>query len=98
MPMAAAKLGVSFRRVFVLRLVNESRHAGGRCSRRELLRLGGLGVLGSLASKLHASPGAERGAGHGRARSVLVIYTSGGMSQLETWDPKPEAPEEIRGA
>jgi hypothetical protein len=27
-----------------------------------------------------------------------VIFTSGGQSQLDTWDPKPDAPEEIRGA
>lgn len=35
--------------------------------------------------------------GFGRAKSVVVIFTSGGMSQLDTFDPKPEAPEEIRG-
>ncbi|MCS7045141.1 MAG: DUF1501 domain-containing protein [Gemmataceae bacterium] len=29
---------------------------------------------------------------------MVIIFTSGGMSQLETWDPKPDAPEEIRGA
>src|SRR5262249_38986401 len=33
----------------------------------------------------------------GRARSVILVYTSGGQSQLETWDPKPDAPPEIRG-
>ncbi len=33
-----------------------------------------------------------------RAKSVLVVFTGGGMSQLDTWDPKPDAPEEIRGA
>ncbi len=36
--------------------------------------------------------------GFGKAKSVLIIHTSGGMSQFETWDPKPNAPTEIRGA
>jgi hypothetical protein len=35
--------------------------------------------------------------GFGRAKSVLMIYASGGQSQLEMWDPKPEAPAEVRG-
>lgn len=39
----------------------------------------------------------DRPVGFGRARSVILIYTSGGQSQLETWDPKPEAPQEVRG-
>lgn len=84
----------------MLRFVTESRSANGRLSRRDWLRLGGLGTFGVLARTADASPrpAAAPTPGHGRARSVLVIYTSGGMSQLETWDPKPEAPEEIRGA
>jgi len=36
--------------------------------------------------------------GFGRAKSVVIIFTSGGQSQLDTWDPKPQAPEEVRGA
>lgn len=32
-----------------------------------------------------------------RARSVILVVLEGGMSQLETWDPKPNAPREIRG-
>jgi hypothetical protein len=32
-----------------------------------------------------------------RARSVVILYLSGGPSQLDTWDLKPDAPEEIRG-
>ncbi len=32
-----------------------------------------------------------------RVKSVVVIFTSGGQSQLDTWDPKPNALEEIRG-
>ncbi|MFM7163111.1 MAG: DUF1501 domain-containing protein, partial [Planctomycetaceae bacterium] len=35
--------------------------------------------------------------GVGRAKSVLLVLLSGGPSQLDMWDPKPEAPREIRG-
>ena len=33
-----------------------------------------------------------------RAKSVIVLLQEGGMSHLESWDPKPEAPAEIRGS
>lgn len=81
----------------MLRLVTERPSAVG-ISRREWLRLGGLAGLGLLTSRVQASPAARLVPGFGRARSILVVYTSGGMSQLDTWDPKPDAPEEIRGA
>src|SRR5262245_14244633 len=32
-----------------------------------------------------------------RAKSVILVLLEGGMSHLETWDPKPDAPAEIRG-
>ncbi|GIS60923.1 MAG: hypothetical protein CM1200mP2_31480 [Planctomycetaceae bacterium] len=32
------------------------------------------------------------------ARAVIVLLQEGGMSQLESWDPKPSAPAEIRGS
>ncbi|MBS0265925.1 MAG: DUF1501 domain-containing protein [Planctomycetes bacterium] len=36
--------------------------------------------------------------GVARAKSCIVIYCWGGMSHLESWDPKPDAPVEIRGS
>jgi hypothetical protein len=38
-----------------------------------------------------------RNAAVGTAKSVIVVFLNGGASQLETFDPKPDAPEEIRG-
>lgn len=38
-----------------------------------------------------------RGSGFGNAKSVIVIFLNGGPPQHETWDPKPDAPVEIRG-
>jgi hypothetical protein len=32
-----------------------------------------------------------------RAKSVIIVFASGGQSQLDIWDPKPQAPREIRG-
>jgi len=57
------------------------------------LRVGGLAALAALADSAHSKPNAIRA----RARSVLLVFTGGGVSQLDTFDMKPEAPEEIRG-
>lgn len=68
-----------------------------RLSRRRLLQIGGLGGLGlHLAQGLRA---AESGAAQGKPpiRSCILVFYYGGPSQLETWDPKPEAPREARG-
>ncbi len=61
-------------------------------SRREVLRLVFPAAFAGSAAR--AEPGLP---GFGRAKSVVVVFTSGGQSQLDTWDPKPNAPEEIRG-
>jgi uncharacterized protein (DUF1501 family) len=83
----------------VLRFFHDQRHADGTLSRREWLRLGGLAGLGLLLPRrAPAAGGTSRSPGFGKAKSVILVYTSGGQSQLDTWDPKPDAPEEIRGA
>ncbi|MER3496946.1 MAG: DUF1501 domain-containing protein, partial [Armatimonadota bacterium] len=41
------------------------------------------------------APAVERR--RGRAKSVVFIFQSGGPSQHETFDPKPDAPAEYRG-
>ncbi|MDY3555412.1 DUF1501 domain-containing protein [Gemmata sp. JC717] len=65
-------------------------------SRRDWLRIGVPAALGFSAPPAGAKP-AGAAAGFGRAKSVVVVFTSGGQSQLDTWDPKPHAPEEVRG-
>jgi hypothetical protein len=63
------------------------------------LRIGGLAGLGLLgAGGVRASETAARSAGFGRAKSVILIFASGGQSQIDMWDMKPEAPEDVRGA
>ena len=79
-------------------------------SRREWLRVGGLSALGLslpmlLQSKLVSStpittPSAfsgDLGASFGKAKNVIFLWLQGGPPQHETFDPKPEAPLEIRG-
>lgn len=70
-------------------------------ARREWLRIGGVAALeAALAGRVVSARGAGGSSsipGFGRAKSVILIYASGGQSQLETWDPKPDAPAEVRG-
>ncbi len=67
-------------------------------SRRQFLRRVGCSALGlSLADYLSRQSVAQAGTSLGRARSCIVLYCWGGMSHLETWDPKPHAPAEYRG-
>lgn len=69
-----------------------------RQTRRDLLRLGTLGLFlpGVLRGRALARPAEPRGS-FGRARSVIVLYLHGGHAQQETWDPKPDGPEQVRG-
>jgi uncharacterized protein (DUF1501 family) len=64
--------------------------------RRQLLRVGAAGVLGAMLP-IGAERSAAAATGSGRAQSVLLVHLSGGPSQLDMWDPKPDAPAEIRG-
>ncbi|MFN0055621.1 MAG: DUF1501 domain-containing protein [Planctomycetales bacterium] len=66
--------------------------------RRELLRVGGLSLFGAgLADLLRLEGEGSIRSRSARARSVVFIFQQGGPSQFETFDPKPEAPDGIRG-
>ena len=71
----------------------------GSLSRRELLGAGSLAALGAGigGSRPDQSTAAEAAPGFGRAKQVLLLYIYGAWSQLDTFDPKPEAPDNIRG-
>lgn len=83
----------------MLRLTTDEQGLWPSTSRRELLRICGLGGL--MWPFVGAAPlqakSTQQVPGFGRAKSVIVVYANGGQSQLETWDPKPEAPAAIRG-
>lgn len=68
-------------------------------SRRKILATS-LGCAGfSLADFLQLQSIAKENktGNQGKAKSCIILFAWGGMSHLETWDPKPEAPKEIRG-
>lgn len=71
-------------------------------SRREVMRIGGLGACGlALPQLLTTQPAAAADAivraSGGRAKSCIVLFLLGGPPQHSTWDPKPLAPKEVRG-
>ena len=79
----------------------------GRCDgmrRRDFIRLGTMGPLGltlagllaaeKVAATQGAAPNAMRRA---RARSVVLVFLGGGISHHDTFDPKPDALQEVRG-
>ena len=64
-------------------------------TRRGFLQLGTLGLGGlTLPSLLQAR---ETAPNRRRDTAVILYWMSGGPSQLDTWDPKPDAPAEVRG-
>jgi hypothetical protein len=69
-------------------------------SRRDFLRAGALAGL-SLPALLRAEASASSAKGspgkHARAKSVILVYLGGGLSHHDSFDPKPEAPDDIRG-
>ncbi|MBA4029744.1 MAG: DUF1501 domain-containing protein [Planctomyces sp.] len=75
-------------------------HMCSGVTRRDFLQVGTLGAAGLTLADLarmeaHAS---ETGKIKGNEkRSVIMIYNLGAPSQLDTFDPKPLAPREIRG-
>jgi hypothetical protein len=69
------------------------------CGRREFLRVGsGLAVAGFLAPAVGlGQPKFARPHWKGPAQSCILVYLLGGPSHLDMWDPKPNAPAEVRG-
>ena len=80
----------------MLTVLSGPRRVCSGVSRRELLQIGGAGLLGLSLPRVLAAQAAQN-AGQPRAQSVMFIFLFGGPSQLETFDMKPEAAEGIRG-
>ena len=67
-------------------------------TRRESLRIGGLGFTGLMLPRFLRARDTRTTQDHfGRAKSCIVIFNYGGPSHLETLDLKPDAPTEVRG-
>ena len=71
---------------------------GPRVSRRDLLKAGTAAALGlSLPQLLRAAAARAGVAGRPAADHCVLVFLNGGPSHLDMWDPKPDAPAEIRG-
>lgn len=92
----------------MLRILGAHRRLCDGLTRRELLQAGTLGMLGigggalagsarSPASASDAELNKPRDPRFGQAKRCILLYLYGAASQLETFDPKPEAPVEVRG-
>lgn len=69
-----------------------------RLSRRSFVQAGLLGTAGlSLSDLLRSETRAAEAGRPTRNPSVIILWMRGGPSHLDMWDPKPDAPEEIRG-
>ena len=70
--------------------------SGHSVTRRELLTAGGLTALGLTSgalTRLRASSPTEKR----RANSCVFLFLFGGPSQIDLWDMKPQAPDNVRG-
>ncbi|HJZ58598.1 MAG TPA: DUF1501 domain-containing protein [Gemmataceae bacterium] len=72
-------------------------------TRRDLLRVGGSGILGLTLGQMFALQKASaadadngNGRGFGKAKSVILVYLQGGPSHLDLWDPKDNVPDKVK--
>src|SRR5687767_14710823 len=71
-------------------------------SRRDVLRIGGSGMLGLTLNNLFraqavaSEAGVTGGPGWGKAKSIILVYLQGGPSHLDLWDPKENVPDNVR--
>src|SRR5687768_5440790 len=71
------------------------RRLAGRASRRDLLRIGSLGALGLTLPDMLALE--QAGAAPRNDVAGILLWLTGGPSQFDSFDPKPDAPAEVRG-
>lgn len=81
----------------MLSIIDRSGRLCDGLSRRELLRAGGVSALGAAAGLSLGERALSADANGGRAKSVILLFLLGGAPQHSLWDPKPDAPAEVRG-
>src|SRR5690349_3153847 len=74
-------------------------HPSPFVTRRELMRLSAAGVAGASLSGWFGvlADRAARAAPPARPKSCILLWMSGGPSHHDTFDPKPDAPADVRG-
>jgi hypothetical protein len=85
----------------MLRILGSTKQLCQGFTRRDMLRVGGLGLGGlslpQILSLQEASAAAPRDPSFGKAKAIILIHLYGSPSQLEWVDCKPDAPVEVRG-
>ena len=81
----------------VSRFTNRTSFCDG-LSRRKMLQIGSLGAFGLSLPQLLKAEQREAAARVSNQKSVILVWMHGGPSQLDTFDMKPAAPSEYRGA
>jgi hypothetical protein len=85
----------------MFRILGSAKQLCGGMTRRDMLRVGGLGLAGlSLPQVLRLqelSAAESRAPSFGKAKAIILIHLYGSPSQLEWVDCKPDAPAEVRG-
>ena len=82
----------------MLRIQGNPRTLCDGLTRRDLLHVGALGPLGiGLGDVMAAESAASQSPGLGSAKSCILLFPYGSPPTHETFDPKPDAPVEIRG-
>lgn len=68
-------------------------------NRRAILRAGSAGLLGLTLPQLLAgkAPAAVDDKTFGKAKACILLFMWGGPAHQDTWDMKPDQPEQIRG-
>lgn len=93
--------------MFDLSFSNRQHRLCSGASRRDFLRIGGLTALGltlpgllrsqAMGAEIETATDGAAPTPKPRAKAVILIYLGGGLSHHDSFDPKPDAPEEIRG-
>ena len=86
----------------MLRVLGSTKRTCSGFSRRDVLNVGACGLGALTLPQLFAARSAQssdvpRSATFGQAKRVILLYLAGAASQLETFDPKPDAAAEVRG-
>src|SRR5439155_11989518 len=66
-------------------------------SRRDFLHAGAIAPLGLTLAALERAKAAAPAGGKDGDVNCIMLFLVGGPSQIDTWDPKPNAPAEVRG-
>ena len=66
-------------------------------TRRDFLQVGTLSAIGLSMAQQQALLAAQKPGSQDEKKSAIMIFNLGAPSQLDTWDPKPDAPREVRG-